>query len=317
MERTVIQDLWPIDATVRTRDRLALKLGHLPGYCNICGSPTIFRIDDPNFREHVVCGICHSRNRQRQIATLLLSYVTVPTRRASAWLSIKDVPRETVIWNAETTRALHERLAVHLGENYIASEYIDPLLKSGDTRDGILHVDMQATHFPDNSLDFILSSDVMEHVPDPQKALTETYRILRPGGCHIFTAPFYHHRFTNEIRVRVDDGVDATYLRRPWYHDDPLRAGGALVYTIFAPELLCQLEEIGFEARLCRVYSPLHGILGPNGIVIVARKALIPRDARDWVFGDDDWPKDGVREEDLAAEKAALGERSSGDRLTR
>jgi SAM-dependent methyltransferase len=164
---------------------------------------------------------------------------------------------------------------------------------------GILHVDMQATHFGDNSIDFILSSDVMEHVPHPQQALMETYRILRPGDCHIFTAPFYHHRFTNETRVHIDDGAVATYLRRPWYHDDPLRAGGALVYTVFAPELLCQLEDIGFEARLCLVYSPLHGILGSNGIVIVARKAPIPRYARDWVFGDDDWPRQGVLEVDL------------------
>jgi SAM-dependent methyltransferase len=297
----VIRDLWPTDAPVRTRDKLALRLGHLPGYCNICGCPTVFRVDDPNFREHVVCGICRSRNRQRQIAALLLSYVTDAGRRASAWRSIRDIPPETIIWNAETTRALHQRLALHLGKNYISSEYIDPLLRSGETRDGILHVDMQATHFSDNSIDFILSSDVMEHVPHPLQALRETYRVLRPGGCHIFTAPFYHHRFTNETRVRVDDGAVVTYLRRPWYHDDPMRAGGALVYTIFAPELLCQLEEMGFDARLCLLYSPLHGILGSNGLVIVARKAPIPRNARDWVFGDDDWPRQGVLEVDLQA----------------
>lgn len=174
-----------------------------------------------------------------------------------------------------------------------------PLLRSGETRNGILHVDMQATHFGDNSIDFILSSDVMEHVPYPRQALMETCRILRPGGCHIFTAPFYRHRFANETRVRVDDGAVATYLRRPWYHDDPLRAGGALVYTIFAPELLCQLEDMGFEARLYLVCSPLQGILGANGIVIVARKASTPRYARDWVFGDNDWPRQGVLEVDL------------------
>jgi hypothetical protein len=81
--------------------------------------------------------------------------------------------------------------------------------------------------------------------------------------------------------VRVDDGGVATYLRRPWYHDDPLRAGGALVHTVFAPELLGQLEDMGFEARLCLVYAPVHGILGSNGIVIVARKAPVPSGARD------------------------------------
>jgi hypothetical protein len=94
----------------------------------------------------------------------------------------------------------------------------------------------------------------------------------------------------------------ATYLRRPWYHDDPLRADSALVYAIFALELLYQLEDMGFEARLCLVYSPPHGILGSNGIVIVARKAPIPRYARDWVFGEEDWPRQGVLEADLEAQ---------------
>ena len=42
----------------------------------------------------------------------------------------------------------------------------------------------------------------------------------------------------------------------------PIRPEGALVYTIFAPESLCQLEEIGFEPRLCRLYAPFHGIWG-------------------------------------------------------
>jgi predicted SAM-dependent methyltransferase len=300
--KPVVRELWPIEARARARDKLALKLGYVPGYCNICGHPTVFKVDHPNFREHVVCRICGSRNRQRQIATLLLSYVIEGGGRASPWLSVRDIPRETIICNAETTRALHQRLALRLGKNYISSEYIDPSLRSGESRDGMLHVDMQATHFADNSIDFILSSDVMEHVPHPLQALTETYRILKPGGCHIFTAPFYQHRFTNEVRVSVDDRDGATYLRRPWYHDDPLRAGGALVYTIFAPELLGQLEDMGFEARLCLVYSPLHGILGSNGVVIVARKAPVPRYARDWVFGDEAWPTQGVLEADLAAQ---------------
>lgn len=280
----MIHNIWPINPTPRAWDKIVLKIGNLPGYCNICGMLTTFRVDHPNFREHVVCKKCGSRNRQRQIASLLLSYILGSGEKVRKFASISDIPKETVIWNAETTRALHERLVVHLGGNYISSEYLDPSLKSGEIRNGLLHVDIQETHFENDSLDFILTSDVMEHVPIPLKALKETYRVLKPGGCHIFTAPFYHHRFTNEKRVVVDDKGKAEYLRQPWYHDDPMRSEGALVYTIFAPELLCQLEEIGFEARLCILHSTFHGILGCNGIVIVARKVLEPNYVRDWIF---------------------------------
>ena len=286
----MIHNIWPINPALKAWDKMALKVGYLPGYCNICGMLTLFRVNHPNFREHVACRICRSVNRQRQIVSLLLSYISDSGDEVRTFASIRDIPKETVIWNAETTRALHKRLALHLGKNYISSEYIDPSLKSGEIKSGVLHVDIQETHFEDNSLNFILSSDVMEHVPMPQKALKEIYRVLKPGGCHIFTAPFYHHRFTNEKRVVVDDKGVSQYFRQPWYHDDPMRAEGALVYTIFAPELLCQLEGMGFEARLCVVHSPFRGILGCNGIVVVARKMLEPNYVRDWIFPDNNWP---------------------------
>ena len=235
------------------------------------------------------CRKCGSSNRQRQIAAVLLSYVSHGTF-ASKFAKINDVPPKTVVWIAETTMALQEALTKRLGENCISTEFLDPSLASGETRDGVLHADIQATHFEDDSLDFILSSDVLEHIPWVSKALQETYRILKPGGCHIFTAPFYHHRFKNEQRAVMQEGGEPEHLRRPWYHGDPLRPEGVLVFTVFAPELLCQLEEVGFEARLCRLYSPFHGIIGNNGIVIVARKMTEPNHAGDIIFPDDVWP---------------------------
>jgi SAM-dependent methyltransferase len=188
-------------------------------------------------------------------------------------------------------------LAQHLGENYISSEYIGPDIASGERCEGVMHVDIQHTHFEDESLDFILSSEVLEHVPNPLAAFEESFRILKQGGCHIFTAPFYQHRFTIERRAVIDERGEFLYLRRPWYHVDLFHGEGALVYNVFAPELMCQLEEIGFEARLCMLRAPFHGILGWDGIVMVARKTVEPNHKRDWIFSDDvDW----IRERELA-----------------
>jgi predicted SAM-dependent methyltransferase len=278
----MIHDIWPRHCTPKLWDKIALKIRFHPGFCAICGSVTIFWVNHPNFREHVVCIKCGSRNRQRQIALMLLSYAVNSKTRKFA--SLRDIPRETIIWNTESTRALHERLKLTLGSNYISSEYVSQDYKSGESINDILHVDMQNTHFEDESLDFILSSDVLEHIPTPMDALKETYRILKPGGCHIFTVPFYEHRFTDEKRAEVDEQGNVNYFRKPWYHDDPLRAEGTLVYTIFAPELLCKLESVGFEARLCNLYNPYYGIFGTNGIVIVARKVSNSYLNNDWVF---------------------------------
>lgn len=43
---------------------------------------------------------------------------------------------------------------------------------------------------PDSSFDAILCSEVLEHVPEPTRALDEFARLLRPGGKLILTAPF-------------------------------------------------------------------------------------------------------------------------------
>ena len=55
--------------------------------------------------------------------------------------------------------------------------------------------DIHALPFPDNSIDAIVCIAVLEHVEEPQKAVREIYRVLKPGGyCYLY-APFlfYYH----------------------------------------------------------------------------------------------------------------------------
>jgi SAM-dependent methyltransferase len=46
--------------------------------------------------------------------------------------------------------------------------------------------------FDDNSFDTILLSDVLEHIPEPEKLCNEMARILRPGGSLILNVPFLY-----------------------------------------------------------------------------------------------------------------------------
>ena len=50
--------------------------------------------------------------------------------------------------------------------------------------------DITAIPQQDAAFDAILCSEVLEHVPDPTKALDEFARLLKPGGKLILTAPF-------------------------------------------------------------------------------------------------------------------------------
>jgi len=44
---------------------------------------------------------------------------------------------------------------------------------------------------PDESFDAILCTEVFEHIPNPVSALKEFFRLLKPGGRIILTAPFF------------------------------------------------------------------------------------------------------------------------------
>lgn len=78
----------------------------------------------------------------------------------------------------------------------------EELEKTGE----VLPVDIvapgDAIPVPDESQDFVISSHVLEHFPDPIKALKEWYRIVRPGG-YIFMIIPHKGRTFDRMRKRT------------------------------------------------------------------------------------------------------------------
>ncbi|HEY2433330.1 MAG TPA: methyltransferase domain-containing protein [Vicinamibacterales bacterium] len=87
--------------------------------------------------------------------------------------------------------------------------------------------DAQALGLRDDCVDAVLCTEVLEHLPEPQRAVDEMFRVLRPGGALILTtrflfpihdAPHDYFRFTKyglrhllrrfEI-LEVEDETDA------------------------------------------------------------------------------------------------------------
>jgi SAM-dependent methyltransferase len=71
--------------------------------------------------------------------------------------------------------------------------YVDKYLKIDrfDYKDGDPNIIADASNLPlkNNSVDTILCTQVLEHVPEPKKIVDESFRVLKKGGIAIFTVP--------------------------------------------------------------------------------------------------------------------------------
>jgi SAM-dependent methyltransferase len=96
-------------------------------------------------------------------------------------------------------------------------------------RDGARCEDVTALSFDDSSVDLIVSSEVLEHVPEVELAFRETERVLRPGGSHLFTVP---PRPRTIRRAELIDGK-VVHHAPPDYHADPNDPRGILAFWDF------------------------------------------------------------------------------------
>lgn len=66
--------------------------------------------------------------------------------------------------------------------------------------------------FDDNTFDYVVSSEVIEHTPNPPQAIKEIYRVLRPGGIVILSTPnqfwYFSLRIANALNIRPYQGLE-------------------------------------------------------------------------------------------------------------
>jgi hypothetical protein len=233
-----------------------------PGWCNICDRFTVFTVHHYNLREDASCVSCRSFNRKRQVMHVLRSVLR----------SHPSGGRGARVWNTEASGSLHRKLGRVFGEGYVGSEYLGEGRRSGEIVGGTRHEDLCGTSFAEGSLDIVVSCDVLEHVPGPERAFSEVSRILKPGGCLLFTTPYVEGMSVTEYHVRLSSDGEIEHLREPTDHGDPKRGRGSLVCQVFGDDIFDMCGGAGLECRKARLRSVARGILGRDGIVFVARK---------------------------------------------
>ena len=72
---------------------------------------------------------------------------------------------------------------------YVIGIDIDPNGKNNQDIDEFHQASVNKLPCGENSIDVVVCSWVLEHIEDPEEALNEINRVLKPGGCFIFWTP--------------------------------------------------------------------------------------------------------------------------------
>ena len=206
------------------------------------------RVIGGHYHENNICPRCLSNARER-LAYLFLRNRTSLFKEQVLLLHIAPEPE------------LASSLKRSPNIRYISGDLFLPGVM---TRFDVLHMP-----FPDQSFDVLICNHVMEHVEDDAMAMSELYRVLKPGGWALLQVPI------------------ALALARGQTIDDPSATTEADRIRVFgqgdhvrlyaAPDYVQRLEQTGFHVTVSTCAAELPGAaprygLEPEEHIFVCRK---------------------------------------------
>ncbi|MGQ9365890.1 class I SAM-dependent methyltransferase [Azospirillum sp. A39] len=189
-----------------------------PLLCPVCGRrASRFLPFGLGGRRNAQCPDCGSLERHRFL-WLYLSGRTAFFRRTLRVLHTAPEP------------CLEGRLRTRHRRGYVSLDRFNP--------DADVQADLTALPFADGAFDVVVSSHVLEHVPDDRAALAEIARVLKPSGWAVLMFPFDPRRPTAE-----DPAMDTPAKRMAAY-------GHPYHYRIYGRDTPERLAACGLAATV-------------------------------------------------------------------
>lgn len=136
-------------------------------------------IDGRSYREFLPYG--YEKQRQNVLSPGTLSL----ERHRLMWLYLKN---ETGFFK-DNLKVLHMAPEQSFYKRFRKLQNLDYTTCDLNSPIADVKADIQNLPFENNSFDVIFCNHVLEHVADDKKALSELYRVMKPGGWGIFQVP--------------------------------------------------------------------------------------------------------------------------------
>lgn len=197
-------------------------------------------------REGLRCRSCRANLRSRHLAKCIVDAMNARLgTQAKTLAELCESPDMQTQAVAEINAAgnLHPFLERLSGLHY--SEY-------GSTQADVRSEDLLNLSYADERFDLVINSDVLEHVPDIERALSEVRRILKPDGLYIFTVPVNWSQTHTRRRAEIRDGQLVHFLPPSHHGAEQEGKHDFLVFYEYGRDFVQTCERIGFLIELVK-----------------------------------------------------------------
>lgn len=231
------------------------------GECPCCEKEVVFIARNPWLRDHFRCSNCNSIPRERALM------LTIKNEYPN-WKTLKI--HESSPGNRGHSVTLRKHVKAFTETQFFVNE---PL---GTFINGIQNEDLEAQTFPDETFDLVITSDVMEHIYEPDKAFKEIYRTLKPGGAHIFSVPIINKHKKTERWAKKGENGEPVFLFEPEWHGNPIDSKGSPVTFHWGYDIKDYIEKhTGAECEIVYIDDLNYGIRAEYIEVVVQKKKLV------------------------------------------
>lgn len=172
-------------------------------------------------RENILCRWCLSLERHRALWLYFHQKTSLPTAKLKVLHFAPEHQFQKWLKNAPNI-------------DYISADL--------DMPTAMVKMDITKITFNDNTFDVIICNHVLEHIPNDAKAMSELYRVLKPGGWAVLETPMLPNE---EYKTREDLTITDPQERIRLFH----QADHVRIYGMDKKE---RLEKAGFEVHLDR-----------------------------------------------------------------
>ena len=184
-------------------------------YCPFCDKELYFFDFGKKTRPNVKCSVCGSLERHR---FLYFIYKEIIKRNQDKHLTILHTAPEKCIYNFLKEQSNIEYTTIDINpEKYTFAN-------------NCLKMDILDLKFPPETFDYIFTNHVIEHIPDESGFFRECFKVLKPNGKIILTAPYFE-----DLEKTLEDPAINTDEKRLKYYGqkDHVRKYGKDIFDRF------------------------------------------------------------------------------------